>query len=217
MRAVCNAENNYGDKLIKTNARRIPCSPGSAQRSQEKYQSISSAGERNAHSIFAYPMRIPNGHRRGGCQKINFQLPRARDKLAHALTRIRCVGVPRCLFLFSSATPAVAPSFPRATLNRHPRSIPRTTTVTATTVREHHPAGCAARRAGRFCFPLFSGFSGVGRAGHTAVAATSVATAEWCVAQQVADYKNHSPARGRVEEKKEDREKKTRATSGGTP
>jgi len=72
MRAVCNAENNYGDKLIKENAGRIPRLPGSAGAPREKYQSISSAGERNAHSIFAYSMRIPNGHRRGDCRKIIF-------------------------------------------------------------------------------------------------------------------------------------------------
>jgi len=86
MRAVCNAENNYGDKLIKENAGRIPRLPGSAGAPREKYQSISSAGERNAHSIFAYPMRIPNGHRRGDCRKIIFSC-RARGIGAYTRSR----------------------------------------------------------------------------------------------------------------------------------
>lgn len=92
---------------------------------------------------------FPAGARRRP-SKNNFQLPRARDKRAHALARmIRRVGllVPRCLFLFFRP------------LRRH---LVSSSPTAAAAVRAYHPPSGmhGAPRRPLFCFPLFSGFSG---------------------------------------------------------
>lgn len=147
MRAVCNAENNYGDKLIKTNAGRIPCSPGSAAAFAGKI-SIDIVRRQKER---AFDIRISDANsRRASARRLpknNFQLPCARDD---PLRR-----GPAMPFSFFIGHPRRCPVAPQG-YSQPPPPQPRT----ATTVREHHPAGCAARRAGRFCFPLFSGFSG---------------------------------------------------------
>lgn len=134
---------------------------------------------------------FPAGTRRRP-SKNNFQLPRARDKRAHARARmIRRVGllplpllVPRCLFLFFRPL-CRHPSPPPHASSPLPPPLPskRTTLSAGCTARRAAP-----RRAGRsFVFLYFPVFPGGPRRGHTAAN-------RWCAAQQVADYKNHSTA-----------------------
>jgi hypothetical protein len=119
----------------------------------------------------------------------------------HTATRIIRRLVPRCLFPFFFPPP------PPAT----------TPTSSQPIAQAGHPvfgsldvAGlrAAPRLLARFCFPLFSGFSG--RAARRPLVRA---------AQQVADYKNHSSARGRdggknaggkIEKKRKERRTRSR-------
>lgn len=198
---VCSVRNNDDDKLIIENAKGKRGGGGRERGRRERELRCDDIGtkkmdryrppaERNAHSIFAYPMRIPGGHSpRRRPSKNNFQLPRARDRRAHAhaLARmIRRVGrllllVPRCLFLFFHP------------LRRHPVSSSHPPIPHCRRYRPSAPPSLggmhAAPRRPLFCFPLFSGFSG-------RAAPDTRAANRWCAAQQVADYKNHSAAPG---------------------